>query len=107
VFEGVRYPQYRGFVQAAPGELEADGETPACQPARHANRRQAGQVRADGEDIREIHLQRVVHALAELERGHGARRHQHGVDLRKCLIEIAPDQRAHLLGALVVGVVAG
>ena len=65
----------------------------------------AGQVGGDGREVVEVHRDRVVDLLAQLERGgRRGRRDQH-VGLLEGGREVARDQRAHLLGLAVVGVV--
>ena len=74
-------------------------------PHGHADRRQAGEVRADGEDVGQIHLQRIGDALAELERRGRAGRHRDDVDPLERVLVVAADERAHLLRLQIVRVV--
>ena len=77
-------------------------------PGGNGNARKPRHVDGDGEDIVEIHLHRVgVHFLIGDAEGcrRGCRR-QDGVDtLSEGILEILLDQRAHLLGLEVVGIV--
>ena len=77
---GVGDAQQRRLVEQPAGQLQADRQAIGGEAARHADRRQAGQVRADGEDVGQIHLQRIVDLLAEPERRRRARRHGDDVD---------------------------
>ena len=90
---------------ARPVNCRPTGRRVGGEAARHRDRRQAGQVGADGEDVRQIHLQRIVDALAEPERRRRARRHRDHVDRGEGRVVVAADQRAHLLRLQVVGVV--
>ena len=67
--------------QARPVSCNPIGSRLAGEPARHADRRQPGERRAHGEDVREVHLQRIGRALAEPERRRRARRHRDRVDV--------------------------
>ena len=46
-------------------ELQADRQPGVVEPARHAERRHAGEVRGDREDVVQVHRQRVVRLLAD------------------------------------------
>ena len=59
----------RRLAHRAADELQADRQPFGGQPAGHADARQSGQVDADGEDVRQIHLQRILGPVAQLERG--------------------------------------
>ncbi len=75
-------------------------------PARHRQARQARHVHRHGEDVVQIHLERVRATLrAEREGGRRRRRRQDRVDLFEGVIEVALDERAHLLRLQVIGVV--
>ena len=65
----------------------------------------AGEVGGDGEDVGEVHFQRVAGALAGFEGGLGAGGADDGVDFLERFGEVAPDEGADFLGAEVVGVV--
>ena len=71
-----------------PDELQADGQA-VREPARHADRGQAGERRADGEHVRQIHLERIGGALAEAERRRRARRERDDIGRRERALEIA------------------
>ena len=75
------------------------------EPARHRDRRVAGQIGRDRAQVGQVHGHRVVGPLPDRERGRrGGRRDQH-VDLLERRVEVPADQRAHLLRLAVVGVV--
>ena len=71
----VRGAQQRRLVERARRQLQSHRQSVAGQAARHADRRQSGQVRRRGEHVRQIHLQRIVGPLPQLERDRRARRH--------------------------------
>ena len=102
----IRVPdaQQRRLVEGPAQELHAHGQ-PADEPARQRQSRDAGEVGGHGEDVLQVHLQRVGRLLAEPERGRGRGGHGHDVALAERALEVAPDQRPHLLRAQVVGVV--
>ena len=54
-------------------DLEADGELVGGEAAGDGDAADAGEVDGDGEDVGEIHLERVLCPLAELEGGRGRR----------------------------------
>src|SRR6266403_3934910 len=73
--------------------------------ARHTDSTNSGEIRGAGEDIRKIHLQRIVHAFAEFERRHrGSRRNQY-VHFLERLGKIPADQLADFLRAQIISVV--
>ena len=85
-------------------QLHADGQAVDL-AARVRQRRNAGQVDADGVDIRQVHLHGVAGLFAELEGG--ARRGRAGDDvaLLEGCIEVVGDQTANALCLQIVGVV--
>ncbi len=93
-----------GLVEGAPHQLQPDRQAPG-QPAGHREAGQGRQVAGDGEDVGQVHLQRVAGLLAQPEGR--ARRHRpgHHVAALEGGVEVAPDQGADLLGPQVVGVV--
>ncbi len=87
-------------------ELDPDGEAVlGREPDGEADAGDAREVRRDRREVVEVHGQRVVELLAELERRGGRRRRDQHVDLLERGVEVALDERAHLLRAAVVGVV--
>ena len=97
-------PEKGRLVERAAEELQADGQTPG-EAAGERQAGEAGQVRGHGEDVGQVHLQRVAGLLAEAEGRAGRRRRGDSVAGLERGLEVAPDERAHLLGAEVVGVV--
>ena len=94
----------RFSLNAGPMSWKPTGR-PSLRPQGMLTRRQAGQVDRDGADVAHVHRQRVGGARAGLEgdRRRGGRGDQ--VDVGEGRGEVAAHQRAHLLGAAVVGVV--
>src|SRR5215831_20589709 len=86
-------------------DLQSNGQLLACKPTGHRERWQARQVHRNGEDIREVHLQRVSEALPETKRRGRRDRRQQGVTLRKGALKILPEERTQLLCLFVIGVV--
>jgi hypothetical protein len=97
--------EQRRLVEHATGQLQANRQIGGREATRHADRRKARQIGADGEHVREIHLQRIGHALAQLERRNRARRHRHDVDMFEGAFVILSNQRTHLLRFQIVGIV--
>ena len=82
---GVGNVEEAGFVERLADELEADGELDAVDGGEAAGDGDAGiarEVGGDGENVREIHFQRVAGALAGLESGLGAGGADDGRDQR-------------------------
>ena len=79
-------------------ELRADREVLALgrhDAARDDEPRDAGEVEGAREDVAQVHLERVVHLLAELERrGRGGRAEQDVARLER-LVEVLLEQRPH------------
>src|SRR5260221_11563612 len=71
--------------------LQAHGQTPA-HPAGHADAWEARQVAAEGEDIAEVHRQRVLGLRAQLEGDRGRGRADDGVALLERVVEVALDE---------------
>ena len=66
----VRDLEELGLGERLAEELQADGELAAFEIGKSARDRDAadaGEVGGDGEDIREIHLQRIVRAFTQFE----------------------------------------
>ena len=103
--EALRNLEQFRFREGGGEELDSDRHAGGVVvPGGNADAAVAGEVQRDGEDVREVHLKRVG-LFAELERDGRRGRCEHHVALPVGLFKIAPDQRAHLLGAEVVGVV--
>ena len=92
LFECMRGAQHRRFVERLADNLQADRQA-VRQAARHADRRNAGQVDRNRADIVQIHRQRVVDLLADLERRRRRRWPDDDVELlehlsKSCLISV-------------------
>ena len=106
---GGRLERGRDPVAAVVGQrrrhdLQADRQ-PVGQPARHRDRRRAGQRRRQRAQVVDVHRHRVGDALADPERDERRGRRDQHVGLLERGGEVARDQRAHLLRLAVVGVV--
>ena len=87
-------------------DLQPDGQAVLRREADgQAHRGVAGEVHGDGGHVVEVHRQRIVELLAQLERGGGRGRRDQHVDLGEGRLEVALDQRADLLRRAVVRVV--
>src|SRR3990170_282387 len=102
---GVRHFEDGGLIERLADELESDRQPGLGEPAGDGDAREARQVDRDREDVREVHLERVLGLLPELER---RRRLGGGGDHLtpfEGLLEVPPDQRPNLLRLEIVGVV--
>ena len=89
-----------------PGQyLHPDRQSFGGCAARNAHARNARQAAGDGVDVGEVHGDRVVHLLPQLESREGRNRRHDRIHLLKRVREIARDQRAHLLRLQIVRVV--
>src|SRR2546426_3300265 len=100
-----RDPEELRLVEGTTDELEPDREIRPCRPRGEGERGRTGERGRDREDVVQVHRERVVHLLAELEGGRRRRREEDRVDARERVVEILPDQRAHLHGAEIIRVV--
>src|SRR5574341_208146 len=89
--------QNRGFRERLTDHLEADRQAVRRKPARQRHRGHTRQVDGNREDIREVHLQRVLRLFADSERGRGRGRRDDHVHPLEGSIEVSLDQRAHAL----------
>ena len=97
--------EHRRLVQRLADDLKAQRQAAAVDARGHRNARQAGEVGGDGEDVVQIHLQRIDLLVAQGEGGRRGGRRQDGVDLVPDGVEIHGDAAADLERADVVGVV--
>ena len=91
-----------------PISCSPSGSPPGILAGRHGDARQARHVHRHREHVVEVHLHRIgAHVLvAHAERRARRRRRQDGVDaIGEDHLEVALDQRAHLLRPHVIGVV--
>ena len=92
------------FVEGLADDLQAERQPFAVEPGRHRHGRKARKAGGHGEDVVEVHRQRVVELLAELER----RRRRRGRDEHVGLLErgaslVADDMvRVKLVGGELV-----
>ena len=86
-----------GFREGLTDELHADRQSALADSAGQAHSGQSGQVDVDGEDVAQIHLDRIVGLLADLEGGEGRGRRHQEVDFLEGVLEITADQGANLL----------
>src|SRR3990172_1730919 len=66
---GVCHLEDGRLVEGLPDELEPDRQASPCEPARDRHAGQARQVGGDREDVREVHLERVLGLLPNPESG--------------------------------------
>src|SRR5436189_6194278 len=85
----------RLLVEWTADQLQAERQALAVEAGRHRNPRQPGHVHRHGENVIEIHLDRIgLSLLADPERRRRRRRRQHRVDaLREAVLEILFDER--------------
>src|SRR5579862_2108735 len=105
---GMRHLEELAFGEWFPEQLQAYRQRAAIdlrEPAWDRDAADSGEVGGNGEDVREVHLQRIVTPVAGLERGLRRGRRDDGVAFLEGLGEIVADERAHLLGAEVIGVI--
>ena len=88
-------------------DLHADGQVRFVfrLPAGHRDAGDAGQAGGDGVDVREVHLEGIVQALAEFESGDGRGRGNNHVNLVERFDEVTGDERSDFLRLEVIGVV--
>ena len=85
--------------------MEADRQAAGGEAAGERNAANPGQVGADGVEVNQVHRDRVVGLLAQLEGGRGRDRAADQVNLLEGLKKILPDQPSHPQGLRVIGVV--
>jgi len=81
-------------------KLHADGQILVVEADRKSQAGHASQVGGQGENIFQVHGERIVTVLADLESGGGRYRSGNQVNILECALEIALDQSAHLLRLL-------
>ena len=108
MFVGVGDLEQFGLAEGLADQLEPHGERFSIhlgESAREADAADPGQIDGDGENVGEVHPQRVVAPVAHLEGGLGRGGADDGIHLLKGAGKVLPDQRADFLRAQVVGVV--
>ena len=76
-----------------PISCRPSGRPRALKPGGHGDRREAGEAGRHGEDVVQVHGDRIVGLVADRERVRRRRRRQDDVDLLEGLREVAGDQR--------------
>ena len=102
--ELVAYEEEAAFVEGAAQELEADGQAIAHAHG-HGEAGQAGEVQRQGEDVHEVHLERIAGHFAHLPCRNGGDGGEEHVALLEGVEIVLADEAAHLGGLAVVGVV--
>ena len=86
-------------------KLHADRQPGGGKSARHGDARNPGQIGRDRENIGQIHLQRIVRFLADFKRGRRRGGREDHIAFLEGFVKVAADERPHLRGFAVVGVV--
>ena len=98
--------QERLFAKRFSEQLQTNGQLRILrEAARNADAADARQVAGNGENIAQIHLQRIVRLLADLERRRRRSRRHHRVHLLERLQKIVADERADFLRPQIICVV--
>src|SRR5882762_8555792 len=77
------YPKQLRLVEGTPHKLEPDRKTGARHPRGETERGRPGQRSRDGEDVVQVHRQRIVDLLTQHEGRGGRGREQDRVGVRK------------------------
>ena len=108
LFVGVRHLQNLLFAELRPDQLESDREVRLREAAGEGDPARAGEVYGNGEDIGQIHFQRILRPLAELEGRLWAGGREQEIATLERLFKILPNQAPHLLSFAVISIgVAG
>jgi len=97
--------QNGGFVPRSSYNLPAHGEFVFGKPYRNADGGNGCQVHRNGEDVGEIHINRVLELFAELKGGRGGGGGEDYVYLLEGVDKILVEQSLYLLRLQIVGVV--
>src|SRR5262249_57601745 len=93
LLDDVRGGEQRRLVEEPAQELASERQP---RPREARGERQPGnarEVRGDGEDVGQVHLQRLADLLAELEGRRGDGRHREQIALADRLLEVPADER--------------
>src|SRR4030095_4210648 len=93
------------FIEVLSEKLQANGQTVCCLAAWHRDTGNSSQIGRDGEDVRQVHGQRIAAFLAQPEGRRGRRRRGDNIHLREGLLKILFDERSHFLGLQIIGIV--
>src|SRR5882724_11725503 len=83
-------------------DLEAERQSRRVRAGGHGDGRQPREGSGRGEDVRQVHRDRIVHFFAEPERGRGNRRRDDRVDEAESVAKVGAEQGAGALGPPVV-----
>ena len=92
------------FAEGLADNLHADGQ-PIGKAGGDGNPGEAGNIYGQGANVTEIHLERVVHLLANLKGDGGGGGGYQGITLFKSLVKFPPYQGADFLGFEVIGII--
>src|SRR5262249_34432533 len=106
LLDDVTEREQRFLVEGPPDQLQRQWQSLRVLAGRQGDSRQARHVHRHGEDVVQIHLDRIGAALlAEPEGGRRRGRRQNRVDAPgEAVLEILLDQRSDLLRAQVIGI---
>ncbi len=93
------------FLERLADDLETDGEVALGKATGDGEGREAGQVHIDGEDVAQVHRDRIIHPFSEFEGRSRGCRGQQGIDLLEGIEEVLPNQIPNFLSTKVVGIV--
>src|SRR5208282_2571860 len=99
--------EQRLFLERPSDELQTQRQAVRVEPARHRNARQSGHVHGHGENVIEIHFDRIDTALfTDGKRSRRCRRSEDRVHAScEALLEVALDQRAHFLRPQIIRII--
>ena len=100
----MRHLQQQLFLQHAGDQLDADRQSLLVKAAGHTDRRQAGHIGWNGEQVGQVHGQGILTVGPEAEGGAGGGGRQQHIHAGEGPLKIAADQAAHLLGLLVISI---
>ena len=93
----MRQLQHLRLAKRGPKNLQPNGQLPVNLAARHRNSRNPRERACNRINISQIHLQRIVRPLAQLERRHRRSRRHNRIHLRKRLAKVLRNQRPNFL----------
>ncbi len=93
------------FLKVGRYELQSYGKTVLGKTARNRYAREPRHVHRDREDVREVHLNRIVDLLADLKRRRWCNRTVYGVTLLERFLKIGCYECSRLRGLQVVRII--